>query len=148
MFAVGIFMSYAHNFNREPLLLHTCRLGRTMAVWRRAQSTCRASLSRLWSFRKPSTTSTVTHLVPVFHLQRFVQMMQASLYTCPHAFLVVLYLIASVFFCSFPHQAFPPSFSSSTWRVESFSSPSGEHRNSPSYEIKDNVPVVMFMMKG
>lgn len=66
-------------FNWESSLLHTCRLARTMTVRRKAQSTWRASLSKLWSFRKPSTISTLTHPVPVFHLQRFVQF-----YKCMH----------------------------------------------------------------
>lgn len=71
---------YVHaTLTERPPCSHTWRLARTTTARGKAPSTWRASLSRLWSSRKPSTTSTATHLVPAFLLQR-------SVHFCRYAF--------------------------------------------------------------
>lgn len=116
----------------ETSLFRTWSSVRTMRVRRKAQSTWRASLSRQWSFRRPSTISTVMYLAPVLLLRRFV----VCTFEYMRVFLLVRYFISPVFLSSFQHQAFPQSFSSLTWHVELLSFSSGEHQNNQCYRKK------------
>lgn len=54
-----------HDLASASFHLHTHRLVRTVTGRRRAGSTCRASLSRLWCFRRPSARATASHQMSV-----------------------------------------------------------------------------------